>query len=165
MQALLTAWVESGTAAFGRLLEKADLRSCAGGPGEDACRGWIVVRPLSGSGTRLAVELRQGIARGLLRIGQAEAGQPIIHLARLDRTSGQAEYDGKRCLVFRRTLRLRARLKLPPEAYWAFDPTDFDTIVDDIAGRPLIDDRLVALRLAVRLFVLGKRPRKWRERT
>ena len=47
---------------------------------------------------------------------------------------------------------------------WAFDSTSFDAIADDIADRPLLDDRLVALTLAFRLFVAGKRPRKWRER-
>ncbi|MER9262649.1 hypothetical protein [Mesorhizobium sp. M0619] len=49
-------------------------------------------------------------------------------------------------------------------SYWAFDPTGFDIIADDIANRPLPDDRLIALTLAFRLFVAGGRPRKWRER-
>lgn len=49
-------------------------------------------------------------------------------------------------------------------SYWAFDPTSFDIIADDIANRPLPDDRLIALTLAFRLFVVGGRPRKWRER-
>ena len=49
-------------------------------------------------------------------------------------------------------------------SYWAFDPTSFYAISNDIAGRPLLEDRLVALTLAFRLFVAGKRPRKWRER-
>lgn len=48
--------------------------------------------------------------------------------------------------------------------YWAFDPTSFDIIAADIALRPLLDDRLIALTLAFRLFVEGGRPRKWRER-
>ncbi|WP_441229549.1 hypothetical protein AB7828_04935 [Tardiphaga sp. 215_C5_N2_1] len=49
-------------------------------------------------------------------------------------------------------------------SYWAFDPTSFDIVADDIANRPLPDDRLVALTLAFRLFVVGGRPREWRER-
>lgn len=49
-------------------------------------------------------------------------------------------------------------------SYWAFDPTSFDAIANDIAVRPLLDDRLVALTLAFQLFKVGKRPRKWRER-
>lgn len=48
--------------------------------------------------------------------------------------------------------------------YWAFGPDSFDAISVDIKGRPLLDDRLVALTLAFHLFVTGKRPRKWRER-
>jgi hypothetical protein len=49
-------------------------------------------------------------------------------------------------------------------SYWAFDQTSFDIIADDVANRTLPDDRLVALTLAFRLFVVGGRPRKWRER-
>ncbi len=48
--------------------------------------------------------------------------------------------------------------------YWTFDPTNFDIVADDIANRPLLDDRLITLTLAFRLFVVGGRPRKWRER-
>lgn len=47
--------------------------------------------------------------------------------------------------------------------YWAFGPDSFDAIAADIKGRPLLDDRLVALTLAFGLFVAGERPRKWRE--
>ena len=49
-------------------------------------------------------------------------------------------------------------------SYWAFDPTSFDTVASDIADRPLPDDRLVALTLAFQLFLVGKRPRPWRDR-
>ncbi|MGX5830090.1 NACHT domain-containing protein [Mesorhizobium sp. 43Arga] len=49
-------------------------------------------------------------------------------------------------------------------SYWGFDPTSFDIIEGDVANRPLLDDRLIALTLAFRLFVAGGRPRKWRER-
>ena len=49
-------------------------------------------------------------------------------------------------------------------SYWSFDPTSFDAIANDIADRPLPDDRLVALTLAFQLFVASKRPRTWRER-
>lgn len=48
--------------------------------------------------------------------------------------------------------------------YWSFESTSFDAIMADIADRPLLDDRLVALTLAFGIFVAGKRPRNWRER-
>ena len=48
--------------------------------------------------------------------------------------------------------------------YWSFDSSDFDLIANDISARPLLDDRLVALTLAFRLFIAGGRQRKWRER-
>ena len=49
-------------------------------------------------------------------------------------------------------------------AYWAFDGSDFDYVVGQIAARPLTDDKLVALTLAVSLHYQNGRPRAWRER-
>ncbi|WP_292675304.1 hypothetical protein [Mesorhizobium sp.] len=49
-------------------------------------------------------------------------------------------------------------------AYWAFDGSDFDYIIEQIAGRPLTDDKLVSLTLAVSLYQQNGRPRAWRER-
>lgn len=48
-------------------------------------------------------------------------------------------------------------------AYWAFGGSDFDYIRDEISGRPLLDDKLVALTLAVMLCHQNGRPRAWRE--
>lgn len=48
--------------------------------------------------------------------------------------------------------------------YWDFEAASFDAIATDIADRPLLDDRLIALTLAFSLFVAAERPRKWRER-
>lgn len=49
-------------------------------------------------------------------------------------------------------------------AYWAFDVTDFEYMIEQIASRPLKDDKLVALTLAVTLYQQNGRPRAWRER-
>jgi hypothetical protein len=49
-------------------------------------------------------------------------------------------------------------------AYWAFGSPDFDYVVEQIAGRPLTDDKLTALTLAVALYYQNDRPRAWRER-
>jgi len=49
-------------------------------------------------------------------------------------------------------------------AYWGFGAFDFDRFCADIAGRPLLDDRLVALTLAFQLYRQNSRPRSWRER-
>lgn len=49
-------------------------------------------------------------------------------------------------------------------AYWAFDSSDFGYMIDQIAARPLKDDKLVALTLAVALYQQNGRPRGWRER-
>lgn len=48
-------------------------------------------------------------------------------------------------------------------AYWAFDGADFDYMRDEISGRPLLDDKLVALTLAVTLYHQNGCPRAWRE--
>jgi len=48
-------------------------------------------------------------------------------------------------------------------AYWAFDGSDFDYMRDEISVRPLLDDKLVALTLAVMLYHQNGRPRAWRE--
>ncbi len=48
-------------------------------------------------------------------------------------------------------------------SYWKFDAKDFDQILAETAYRPLLDDRLVALSLAFRIYVNAGRPRKWRE--
>ncbi|MFC5386850.1 hypothetical protein ACFPLB_12850 [Aquamicrobium segne] len=49
-------------------------------------------------------------------------------------------------------------------AYWAFNGSDFDYMIEQIGGRPLKDDKLVALTLAVSLYQQNNRPRAWRER-
>ena len=49
-------------------------------------------------------------------------------------------------------------------AYWGFDQLDFNIFCEDIAQRPLLDDRLVALTLAFQLYRQSGRPRAWRER-
>lgn len=49
-------------------------------------------------------------------------------------------------------------------AYWAFFDSDFDYMIDQIEGRPLKDDKLVALTLAVSIYQQNGRPRGWRER-
>lgn len=47
--------------------------------------------------------------------------------------------------------------------YWAFDGSDFDYMRDEIATRPLRDDKLVALTLAFTLYRQNDRLRAWRE--
>lgn len=49
-------------------------------------------------------------------------------------------------------------------SYWAFGAPDFDYVGDQIAGRPLTDDKLTALTLAVALYYQNGRPRAWRDR-
>lgn len=49
-------------------------------------------------------------------------------------------------------------------SYWAFGARDFDYVVDQIASRPLTDDRLTALTLAVALYYQNGKPRAWRDR-
>lgn len=49
-------------------------------------------------------------------------------------------------------------------AYWAFDSSDFDYMIEQINGRRLKDDKFVALTLAVSLYQQNGRPRAWRER-
>ncbi|WP_165191643.1 NACHT domain-containing protein [Caulobacter soli] len=47
---------------------------------------------------------------------------------------------------------------------WRFSVEDFDAVVADVTGRPLLDDRLVALELAFALYRQGDRPDAWRRR-
>ncbi|ODA19460.1 hypothetical protein A9G00_38590 [Achromobacter xylosoxidans] len=47
-------------------------------------------------------------------------------------------------------------------AYWAFDGSDFDFMCNEIAVRPLLDDRLVALSLAFNLYQQNGRLPAWR---
>lgn len=47
--------------------------------------------------------------------------------------------------------------------YWAFDGSDFDYMCDEIAARPLLDDKLVALSLAFTLYQQNGHLRAWRE--
>lgn len=49
-------------------------------------------------------------------------------------------------------------------AYWAFDAAGFEDMCSQMAGRPLTDDKLVALTLAFTLYRQNGRPRAWRER-
>lgn len=46
-------------------------------------------------------------------------------------------------------------------SYWHFTPDDFERILPEIQRRELLDDQLVALSLAYRLYIDAKRPRKW----
>lgn len=52
----------------------------------------------------------------------------------------------------------------PFGAYWAFDGSDFDYTIEQIAVRPLMDDTLIALTLAFRIYRQHGRPRVWRAR-
>jgi hypothetical protein len=47
--------------------------------------------------------------------------------------------------------------------YWAFTALDFERVVGDIETKPFLDDRLVALTLAFRIYRDNGRPRRWRE--
>lgn len=47
--------------------------------------------------------------------------------------------------------------------YWTFDGSDFDYMRDEIAARPLLDDKLVALSLAFTLYQQNGHLRAWRE--
>lgn len=49
-------------------------------------------------------------------------------------------------------------------AYWRFGEDDFEYVTGQILGQPSSDNRLVALSLAFRIYVVNKRPRRWRER-
>ncbi|MFM9860630.1 hypothetical protein RUR49_19400 [Pseudoxanthobacter sp. M-2] len=49
-------------------------------------------------------------------------------------------------------------------SYWAFDGSDFEYVIEQIAKRPLTDDKLTALSLAVALYCQNGRPRAWRDR-
>lgn len=46
---------------------------------------------------------------------------------------------------------------------WHFSADDFELIKSDIVDRDFLDDKLVALDLAFRIYVEKGRPRKWRE--
>ncbi|UDM52041.1 hypothetical protein [Cupriavidus sp. MP-37] len=48
-------------------------------------------------------------------------------------------------------------------AYWSFDGTDFDYMRDEIAARPLLDDKLVALSVAFALYQQNGQLRAWRD--
>lgn len=48
--------------------------------------------------------------------------------------------------------------------YWGFGTDDFDSVCRDIAQRPLLDDRLVALTLAFSLYRENGRTAPWRNR-
>jgi hypothetical protein len=47
------------------------------------------------------------------------------------------------------------------EKYWNFSKVDFKRIVDAITGRPLMDDKLIALTLAFVLYKKNDRPKGW----
>jgi hypothetical protein len=48
--------------------------------------------------------------------------------------------------------------------FWRFGADSFDTICEDIANRPLLDDKLVALTLAFAIYRESSRPPAWRTR-
>ena len=48
-----------------------------------------------------------------------------------------------------------------PGHYWAFGPDRFDDVLDFIAERRLLDDKLVALSLAHRVFIEAGKPDGW----
>jgi hypothetical protein len=48
--------------------------------------------------------------------------------------------------------------------FWTFGADSFDTICEDIATRPLLDDKLVALTLAFAIYRENGRPTGWRTR-
>ncbi len=47
--------------------------------------------------------------------------------------------------------------------YWSFGENDFDILITDITGKPLEDDRLVALSLAFRIYIESGRKRSMGE--
>lgn len=49
-------------------------------------------------------------------------------------------------------------------SYWAFGAPDFDYVAEQVTGRPLKDDKLTALTLAVALYYQNGRLRAWRDR-
>lgn len=49
-------------------------------------------------------------------------------------------------------------------SFWRFEMGDFEYVVDEVSCRDCIDDKLVALSLAFKLYVEAKRPRAWREK-
>lgn len=49
-------------------------------------------------------------------------------------------------------------------SFWRFDGNDFAYVTQEITRHPLLDDRLVALSLALHLYEDADRPRSWRER-
>lgn len=66
-----------------------------------------------------------------------------------ERTKGERLVDWWRARIFR--------------DYWAFEVSDFETVVEWIEKRDFIDDKLVALTLAFQLYVDASRPAKWRK--
>lgn len=76
----------------------------------------------------------------------------VVAEARLDYDSRKGErlIDAWPALVFTPLLR--------------FGDTDFDRILDEVGRRALLDDRMVAISLAFRLYVGTGRPRRWRDR-
>lgn len=50
------------------------------------------------------------------------------------------------------------------EVFWRFGAEDFDYVSEQITSQPFLDDKLVALSLAFRLYITSDRPRAWRER-
>lgn len=76
----------------------------------------------------------------------------VVGGARLDYDSRKGERltDAWPALVFTPLLR--------------FGDTDFDRILDEVGRRDGLDDRMVALSLAFRLYVGAGRPRRWRDR-
>ncbi|WP_167226828.1 hypothetical protein [Pelagibius litoralis] len=48
--------------------------------------------------------------------------------------------------------------------YWRFKQDDFERVLSWIGVKPFLDDRLVALTLAFRLYIQARRPRAWRGR-
>jgi hypothetical protein len=49
------------------------------------------------------------------------------------------------------------------ESFWKFKANDFKRVIEEGNRRTLLDDRLLALSLAFKLYVDGGRPREWRE--
>ena len=48
------------------------------------------------------------------------------------------------------------------ESFWRFDESDFEYIAEEISHQTLLDDKLVALSLALNLYKTANRPRAWR---
>lgn len=48
-------------------------------------------------------------------------------------------------------------------SYWAFDGSDFEYMREQIAGRPLLDDRLVALTFSFALYQHNGQPQSWKK--